>query len=125
MANAPRKRVLVVLDDDAWAARLHRVIERAGFRPFLARNAAEAHELLERQLDPCVLLFSLTSSDEGRQFLGLHGASSSSGKIPVIFFPGGARMAGDADAPIVSALLAFVQTYCASAQDEDGSSALH
>jgi CheY-like chemotaxis protein len=124
MADAPRQRVLVVLDDDAFAARIYRVIEQAGFRPFLARNAREAHELLEKQLDPCVVLFSLTSASEGRDFLARHGASPRAAETPVIFFPAGAHTA-DAAAPIVSALVAFVQTYCEAAAAESGSSAVH
>jgi PleD family two-component response regulator len=123
MADAPPKRVLVVLDDDAFAARVHEVIEQAGYRPFLARNASEAHALLDKQLDPCVILFSLTSSNDGREFLARHGARAGSAEIPVIFFPG--AHANRAAGPIVSALVAFVQTHCEVASAKNGSSALH
>ena len=124
MAGDQPKPVLVVLEDDAYAALVYAAIERAGFRPFLARNAREAHALLERQLEPCVVLFSLTSAEEGRAFLARQAASDRATEIPVIFFPVSTN-AADAAAPIVSALIAFVRTYCETSPAENGSSALH
>lgn len=124
MAGAPPKPVLVVLEDDAFAALVYGAIDQAGFRPFLARDALEAHALLDRQLEPCAILFSLTSAEDGRAFLARHGASDRATEIPVIFFPV-STSAADAAAPIVAALIAFVRTYCESSSAENGSSALH
>lgn len=114
----------MVLDDAAFGATVYRVIQTAGFRPFLVRNAGEAHALIERGLAPCVVLFALTSAEAGREFVARHGADPRSAVIPVIFFAARPRT-DDARSPIVSALVAFVQSYCAPSSVESGSSALH
>lgn len=124
MAASPDSRVLVVLDDAPFGATVHRVIESAGFRPFLVASARDAHALIERGLDPCVVLFALTSSEEGRRFIARHGADPRWSAIPVIFYAARPRDAG-ARAPIAAALVAFVQSYCTPSSVESGSSALH
>lgn len=124
MAASPGNRVLVVLDDAVFGATVHRVIESAGFRPFLVASARAAHDLIERGLSPCVVLFALTSSEEGRRFVTRHGADPRRSSIPVIFYAARPR-SQDACAPIATALLAFVQSYCTPASVENGSSALH
>ncbi len=118
-------RVLVVLDDAPFAGAVYRVIESAGFRPFLAASASEAHTLIERGLDPCVVLFGLTSSEEGRRFVARHGSDPRSAAIPVILCTVRPPRSADGRSPIVSALVAFVQSYCTSSRAENGSSALH
>lgn len=125
MVASSGSRVLVVLDDAPFAATVYRVIESAGFRPFLVASASEAHALIERGLDPCVVLFGLTSSEEGRRFVVRHGSDPSSAAIPVIFHTVRPPRSADGRAPIVSALVAFVQSYCGKARVESGSSAVH
>lgn len=124
MAATSSSRVLVVLDDAPFGATVYRAIESAGFRPFLVGSAREAHALIERGLHPCVVLFALTSSEEGRRFVARHGADPRRSAIPVIFYAARPRSL-DARAPIASALVAFVQSYCAPSTVESGSSALH
>lgn len=124
MSASAGSRVLVVVEDASFGAMVHRVIESAGLRPFLVESAREAHELIERGLEPCVVLFGLTSSDEGRRFARRHGADPRSCRIPVIFYAARPRNEG-ARAPIASALVAFVQSYCARSSVGSGSSAVH
>lgn len=125
MVASSGSRVLVVLDDAPFAATVFRVIESAGFRPYLVASAGEAHALIERGLAPCVVLFGLTSSEEGRRFVARHASDSRSAAIPVILYTVRPPRSPDARSPIVSALVAFVQSYCTSSRVENGNSALH
>lgn len=125
MVASSGSRVLVVLDDAPFAATVYRVIESEGFRPFLATSAREAHALIDRGLAPCVVLFGLTSSEEGRRFVTRHGADPRSAAIPVILCAAHPPRAADPRSPIIAALVAFVQSYCTSSRTESGSSALH
>ena len=122
-----RNRVLIVLSDAALATAVHRVIDRAGFQPVVVADPADARDLLENGLEPCVLLFALTSAAAGREFIRAHVADLSTAAIPVIFFtPPPACDDGTGRSPIVAAMVAFVQAYCdrAHSSRQRGSSAL-
>jgi hypothetical protein len=66
----------------------------------------------------------LTSSEEGRRFVARHGANPRWSAIPVIFYAA-SPCDEEARAPIASALVAFVQSYCTPSSVASGSSALH
>lgn len=116
--------MLVVLGDAAFGAHVRDAVESAGFRAFVVADGRDARVLIRQGLDPCVILFALGSADEGRDFVARLAADAPTAAIPVIFFtahPPGA----ESRAPIVSALAAFVQSYCASSSARNGSFAVH
>jgi PleD family two-component response regulator len=118
------KPVLIVLADPPLAAPVRRVIGDAGFRPCVATDANEACELLGQGLDPCVVLFALDGSDQGREFLARHTADARTAEIPVIFFTPLAAQNAAPIAAVVAALVAFVQTHC-DESSRDGASIVH
>ena len=120
-SSAPEKAVLIVLDDPLIAALVHRVIDDAGFRPFITSGATDARNLLSKGLEPCVVLFALDGSEDGRDFIARHTSDPRTRAIPVIFFTAGTAEVRLSSAPIVAALVAFVQTYCDETSRESGS----
>jgi CheY-like chemotaxis protein len=116
--SAREKSVLIVLDDPPAAALVHRVIDDAGFRPFIVSDATDARELLANGLDPCIVLFALEGSEDARDFITRHGADPRTRSIPVIFFTAHTGSERSPEGPIVAALIAFLQTYCGEASRE-------
>lgn len=114
----------MVLDDAAFGVHVHRAVESAGFRADVVADGREARERIRQGLDPCVILFALGSADEGRDFVARLAAEPRTAAIPVIFFTAHPPLSASR-APIVSALAAFVQSYCASPSARSDSAAVH
>ncbi|UCH33646.1 MAG: response regulator [Armatimonadota bacterium] len=82
--SAPRKRVLVVDDDDELARELQSIIERHGFAVRRAENGAVALDMIQRERPDIILLDVVMPVMDGFQLLAALHEIPEARDIPVI-----------------------------------------
>lgn len=85
MASEPRKRILVVDDDDALQRLVEVLLDRAGMEAVRAMNAAEAAQVLKTPPLPALVVLDLMLPDvSGIEFLRQMRSKDMFADLPVI-----------------------------------------